>query len=142
MIKRSPSTWWRFQTRLGRDHHVRVDICDDDADFVAIEHQVAVPAGNDQITVFTFGGEIVAQHAPLLGARDGLVETSGQLRTIAASLSKLSNNLRRSAFGSSKAQDGSRLVRPELVEVAGAVVPKGCPACMCSHERGAPLRSG
>ncbi|MER5612266.1 hypothetical protein [Streptomyces sp. NPDC002215] len=102
MIERSPSTWWRFQTRLGRDHHVRVDICDDSAGFAAIDHQVAVLAGNDQITVFTFGGEIVAQHALLLGARDGLVETSGRLRTTAVSLTEISNNLRRRAFGSSK----------------------------------------
>ncbi|MFJ2589969.1 Mu transposase domain-containing protein [Streptomyces sp. NPDC087538] len=101
MIERSPSTWWRFQTWLGRDHHVRVDTCDCSADSAAIDHQVAVLAGNDQITVFAFGGEIVAQHAPAAGpavspsptpstqgARDGLVETSGQLRTSVPPLSR------------------------------------------------------
>ncbi|MFB6775819.1 IS21 family transposase [Streptomyces sp. NPDC056337] len=58
-----PPTWWRFQTRLGRDHYVRVDTCDYSVDPAAIGHQVTVLTGNDQIIVLTSGGEIVAQHA-------------------------------------------------------------------------------
>lgn len=38
-------------------------------------------------------------HFEAQGARDGLVETSGQLRTIAVSLTKISNDLRWMASG-------------------------------------------
>ncbi|MGP3686614.1 Mu transposase domain-containing protein [Streptomyces sp. IBSNAI002] len=31
-----PPAWWRFQTRLGRDHYVSVDTCDYSVDPAAI----------------------------------------------------------------------------------------------------------
>lgn len=58
-----PPAWWRFQTRLGRDHYVRVDTCDYSVDPAAIGHQVTVLCDNDQVIVLATGGEIVAQHA-------------------------------------------------------------------------------
>ncbi|MFD3504202.1 hypothetical protein [Streptomyces sp. NPDC058678] len=58
-----PPTWWRFSTRLGRDHYVRVDTCDYSVDPAAIGHQVTVLTDNEQVIVLTSGGEIVAQHA-------------------------------------------------------------------------------
>ncbi|MFF4291543.1 IS21 family transposase [Streptomyces sp. NPDC001601] len=58
-----PPTWWRFSTRLGRDHYVRVDTCDYSVDPAAIGHQVTVLTDNEQVVVLTSGGEIVAQHA-------------------------------------------------------------------------------
>jgi hypothetical protein len=58
-----PPAWWRFSTRLGRDHYVRVDTCDYSVDPTAIGRQVTVLTDNDQVIVLTAGGEIVAQHA-------------------------------------------------------------------------------
>ncbi|MEU1564984.1 IS21 family transposase [Streptomyces mirabilis] len=58
-----PPTWWRFSTRLGRDHYVRVDTCDYSVDPAAIGHQVTVLTDNEQVIALTSGGEIVAQHA-------------------------------------------------------------------------------
>ncbi|MFD8653438.1 IS21 family transposase [Streptomyces mirabilis] len=58
-----PPTWWRFSTRLGRDHYVRVDTCDYSVDPAAIGHQVTVLTDNEQVVALTSGGEIVAQHA-------------------------------------------------------------------------------
>ncbi|MFH9266675.1 Mu transposase domain-containing protein [Streptomyces sp. NPDC017546] len=57
-----PPAWWRFQTRLGRDHYVRVDTCDYSVDPIAIGRQVTVLTDNDQVLVLAPGGEIVAQH--------------------------------------------------------------------------------
>lgn len=37
-----PPTWWRFSTRMGRDHYVRVDTCDYSVGLAAIGHQVTV----------------------------------------------------------------------------------------------------
>ncbi|MFF4576769.1 IS21 family transposase [Streptomyces sp. NPDC001410] len=58
-----PPTWWRFSTRLGRDHYVRVETCDYSVAPAAIGHQVTVLTDNEQVIVLTSGGEIVAQHA-------------------------------------------------------------------------------
>ncbi|MFF9410901.1 IS21 family transposase [Streptomyces anandii] len=57
-----PPTWWRFFTRLGRDHYVRVDTCDYSVDPAAIGHHVTVLTDNDEVIVLTTGGEIVARH--------------------------------------------------------------------------------
>ncbi|WMX45962.1 IS21 family transposase [Streptomyces roseicoloratus] len=57
-----PPAWWRFQTRLGRDHYVRVDTCDYSVDPTQVGHQVTVLTDNDQVLVLAAGGEIVAQH--------------------------------------------------------------------------------
>ncbi|MEU5307117.1 IS21 family transposase [Streptomyces noursei] len=58
-----PPTWWRFSTRLGRDHYVRVDTCDYSVDPAAIGRQVTVLTDNDRVVVLTADGEIVADHA-------------------------------------------------------------------------------
>ncbi|MFB7784064.1 hypothetical protein ACFC1D_15320 [Streptomyces vinaceus] len=55
-----PPAWWRFQTRLGRDHYVRVDTCDYSVDPAAIGHHVTVLCDNEKVIVLAAGGEIVA----------------------------------------------------------------------------------
>ncbi|MEU6014204.1 IS21 family transposase [Streptomyces sp. NPDC047515] len=57
-----PPAWWRLQTRIGRDHYVRVDTCDYSVHPAAIGRTVTVLCDNDEITVLAPGGEIVAQH--------------------------------------------------------------------------------
>ncbi|MFE5538861.1 IS21 family transposase [Streptomyces sp. NPDC056492] len=57
-----PSAWWRFQTRLGRDHYVRVDTCDYSVDPAAIGHHVTILVDNERVIVLAAGGEIVAEH--------------------------------------------------------------------------------
>jgi hypothetical protein len=57
-----PPTWWRFSTRLGRDHYVRVDTCDYSVDPAAIGHHVTVLTDNDEVIVLAAGGEIMARH--------------------------------------------------------------------------------
>ncbi|GAA1894441.1 IS21 family transposase [Streptantibioticus ferralitis] len=58
-----PPTWWRFATRLGRDHYVRVDTCDYSVDPAAIGHLVTVLTDTDEVIVLATGGQIVARHA-------------------------------------------------------------------------------
>lgn len=58
-----PPTWWRFSTRMGRDHYVRVDTCDYSVGLAAIGHQVTVLTDSEGVVVLASGGEIVAQHA-------------------------------------------------------------------------------
>ncbi|MFB8201673.1 IS21 family transposase [Kitasatospora purpeofusca] len=56
-----PPTWWRFATRIGRDHYIRVDTCDYSVHPRAIGHRVLVRADNEEITA-TRGNDIVARH--------------------------------------------------------------------------------
>lgn len=56
-----PPTWWRFATRIGRDHYIRVDTCDYSVHPRAIGHRVMVRADNEEITV-TCGNDVVARH--------------------------------------------------------------------------------
>ncbi|MEV5646434.1 IS21 family transposase [Streptomyces flaveolus] len=57
-----PPAWWRFSTRLGRDHYVRVDTCDYSVAPAAIGHHVTVLTDNDEVVVLTTDGQIVARH--------------------------------------------------------------------------------
>ncbi|MER7960106.1 hypothetical protein [Streptomyces sp. NPDC096030] len=75
-----PPAWWRFQTRLGRDHYVRVDTCDYSVDPTAIGHQVTVLTDNHQVLVLAPGGEIVAQH-PRCWARHQTITDPGHAVT-------------------------------------------------------------
>ncbi|WP_406515652.1 IS21 family transposase [Streptomyces sp. NBC_00873] len=65
----APPHWWRFQTRIGRDHYIRVDTCDYSVHPRAIGHRVLVRADNEDITVTLTdtpstgaGTETVARH--------------------------------------------------------------------------------
>jgi transposase len=58
-----PGHWWRFQTRLGRDHYIRVDTCDYSVHPAAIGRQVTVLTDTDQVRVITTDGELVAEHS-------------------------------------------------------------------------------
>ncbi|WP_274919502.1 IS21 family transposase [Streptomyces sp. WZ-12] len=80
-----PPTWWRFATRLGRDHYVRVDTCDYSVDPAAIGHHVTVLTDNDEVIVLTTGGEIVARHVRCWARHQTLTdpehaETSAMMR--------------------------------------------------------------
>ncbi|MBV6703412.1 IS21 family transposase [Kitasatospora aureofaciens] len=57
----SPPHWWRFHTRIGRDHYVRVDTNDYSVHPRAIGRTVMVRADNEEVTV-TCGNDIVARH--------------------------------------------------------------------------------
>ncbi|GAA1935440.1 IS21 family transposase [Streptantibioticus ferralitis] len=57
-----PPTWWRFSTRLGRDHYVRVDTCDYSVDPAAIGHHVTVLTDTDEVIVLAASGQIMARH--------------------------------------------------------------------------------
>ncbi|MGW4898806.1 IS21 family transposase [Kitasatospora sp. NPDC004240] len=58
----TPPTWWRFHTRIGRDHYIRVDTCDYSVHPRAIGHRVMVRADTEEITV-TCGDDVAARHA-------------------------------------------------------------------------------
>ncbi|PBC66309.1 transposase [Streptomyces sp. TLI_235] len=58
----SPPHWWRFHTRIGRDHYIRVDTNDYSVHPRAIGHRVMVRADTEEITV-TAGNDIVARHS-------------------------------------------------------------------------------
>jgi transposase len=57
----SPPNWWRFHTRIGRDHYVRVDTCDYSVHPRAIGKTVMVRADNEEVSVIA-GNDIVARH--------------------------------------------------------------------------------
>jgi transposase len=57
----SPPHWWRFHTRIGRDHYIRVDTNDYSVHPRAIGKTVMVRADNEEITVIA-GNDIVARH--------------------------------------------------------------------------------
>ncbi|MDH6146053.1 transposase [Kitasatospora sp. GP30] len=58
----SPPHWWRFHTRIGRDHYIRVDTNDYSVHPRAIGKTVMVRADNEEVTVIA-GNDIVARHA-------------------------------------------------------------------------------
>ncbi|MFD3657591.1 hypothetical protein [Streptomyces sp. NPDC058620] len=58
-----PPRWWRFATRIGRDHYVRVDTCDFSVHLLAIGKKVQVRTDTDEVIVtLTPGGAEVARH--------------------------------------------------------------------------------
>ncbi|MEU6974322.1 IS21 family transposase [Kitasatospora aureofaciens] len=57
----APPNWWRFHTRIGRDHYIRVDTNDYSVHPRAIGKTVMVRADNEEITVIA-GNDIVARH--------------------------------------------------------------------------------
>lgn len=57
----APPTWWRFHTRIGRDHYIRVDTCDYSVHPRAIGRTVMVRADNEEVTVLA-GEDTVARH--------------------------------------------------------------------------------
>ncbi|MBB4921898.1 transposase [Kitasatospora kifunensis] len=57
----APPHWWRFHTRIGRDHYIRVDTNDYSVHPRAIGHTVMVRADNEEVTVIA-GNDIVARH--------------------------------------------------------------------------------
>jgi transposase len=56
-----PDTAWRFGTRIGRDHHVRVDTCDYSVPPRAIGRLVEVRVDLNEVIV-TLAGETIARH--------------------------------------------------------------------------------
>lgn len=58
----SPPSWWRFHTRIGRDHYIRVDTNDYSVHPRAIGRTVTVRADNEAVTVIA-GDDLVARHA-------------------------------------------------------------------------------
>ncbi|WP_329303911.1 IS21 family transposase [Streptomyces sp. NBC_00659] len=57
-----PPAWWRMQTRIGRDHYVRVDTNDYSVQPEAIGRNVTVLTDNDEVIALAPGGVIVARH--------------------------------------------------------------------------------
>lgn len=57
-----PPAWWRMQTRIGRDHYVRVDTNDYSVHPDAIGRIVTVLTDNDEVLALVPGGVIVAPH--------------------------------------------------------------------------------
>jgi transposase len=57
----TPPHWWRFSTRIGRDHYIRVDTCDYSVHPRAIGHSVLVRADTQEVTAIA-GNDIVAAH--------------------------------------------------------------------------------
>jgi hypothetical protein len=57
-----PPAWWRMQTRIGRDHYVRVDTNDYSVHPEAIGRTVTVLTDNDEVIALAPGGVIVARH--------------------------------------------------------------------------------
>jgi transposase len=56
-----PPQWWRFHTRIGRDHYIRVDTNDYSVHPRAIGKRVQVLCDLDHVRVLT-GEELVAEH--------------------------------------------------------------------------------
>ncbi|MGW8885868.1 Mu transposase domain-containing protein [Streptomyces sp. NPDC055749] len=46
-----PPRWWRFATRIGRDHYIRVDTCDYAVHPLAIGRKVQVCTDTDEVIV-------------------------------------------------------------------------------------------
>ncbi|MBZ9644484.1 IS21 family transposase [Streptomyces sp. PSKA30] len=59
-----PPRWWRFSTRVGRDHYVRVDTCDYSVHPAAIGKTVQVRTDTEEVRILTSpGGQLVGRHA-------------------------------------------------------------------------------
>jgi transposase len=57
----TPPHWWRFATRIGRDHYIRVDTNDYSVHPRAIGRSVLVRADTEEVTAIA-GNDIVAAH--------------------------------------------------------------------------------
>jgi transposase len=58
-----PPRWFRFHTRIGRDHYIRVDTCDYSVHPLAIGKRVQVVTSTEEvIATLTPGGTVVARH--------------------------------------------------------------------------------
>jgi len=57
-----PPHWWRFHTRIGRDHYVRVDTNDYSVHPQVIGRTVMVRVDTEQVSVIA-GNTLVASHA-------------------------------------------------------------------------------
>ncbi|WP_246144660.1 Mu transposase domain-containing protein [Actinacidiphila oryziradicis] len=71
-----PSQWYRFHTRLGRDHYIRIDLNDYSVHPRAIGTRIQVSCDTDQIRVTTDQGEILAEH-PRCWARHHTITDPG-----------------------------------------------------------------
>jgi transposase len=59
-----PPRWWRFATRIGRDHYIRVDTCDYSVHPLAVGKKAVVRTDTDEVIVtLTPGGAQIARHA-------------------------------------------------------------------------------
>ncbi|MFI1586231.1 IS21 family transposase [Embleya sp. NPDC020630] len=56
-----PPNWWRFHTRIGRDHYIRVDTNDYSVHPRAIGRTVMARADNEEVVVIA-GEDVVARH--------------------------------------------------------------------------------
>jgi transposase len=68
-----PPHWWRFHTRIGRDHYVRVDTNDYSVHPQVIGRTVMVRADTEQVCV-TAGNTLVACHARCWAAHQTLTD--------------------------------------------------------------------
>ena len=78
-----PPHWWRFHTRIGRDHYVRVDTNDYSVHPSMIGRTVMVRADTEQVSVIA-GNTLVACHARCWAAHQTL--TDPEHATAAATL--------------------------------------------------------
>lgn len=76
-----PPRWFRFHTRIGRDHYIRVDTCDYSVHPLAIGKRVHVATSAAEVVVtLTPGGAVVARH-PRSWARHQTVTDPDHART-------------------------------------------------------------
>lgn len=68
-----PPHWWRFHTRIGRDHYVRVDTNDYSVHPSVIGRTVMVRADTEQVSVIT-GNTLVACHARCWAAHQTITD--------------------------------------------------------------------
>jgi transposase len=68
-----PPHWWRFHTRIGRDHYVRVDTNDYSVHPQVIGRTVMVRADTEQVSVIA-GNTLVACHARCWAAHQTLTD--------------------------------------------------------------------
>jgi len=68
-----PPHWWRFHTRIGRDHYVRVDTNDYSVHPQVIGRTVMVRADTEQVSVIA-GNTLVASHARCWAAHQTLTD--------------------------------------------------------------------
>lgn len=68
-----PPHWWRFHTRIGRDHYVRVDTNDYSVHPQVIGRMVMVRADTEQVSVIA-GNTLVACHARCWAAHQTLTD--------------------------------------------------------------------
>jgi hypothetical protein len=85
-----PDTRWRFGTRIGRDHHVRVDTCDYSVPPRAIDRLVEVRVDLDEI-IITMAGEVIVRHTRSLAKHRTITEPAhaierDALRVVAAAI--------------------------------------------------------